>query len=168
MSLAKGPFELEWNGNTLAGIESVDVTYDVSSNDIESVQGVTYTLFGAHKATVEITLLETDIASLAAVLPQYYVANGGTLSTGETVVSAAGAIDVVPGGCEAGAETASLIVTSCGNPGQVFRMVNATTEISGVALEDNVRKVSVTFTGAPTVGQSTIQFYAEGAVAGVS
>lgn len=168
MATVKGPFTLEWNDDTLVGVESIDTTYDVASTDRESVQGVTYTIYGAHKATVEIPLLESDVPSLAVVLPQYYVANGGTLSTGETVVSTDGAIDVVPGGCEVGQEASSLLITSCGNPGQVFRLVNATSEISGVSHDDGLRVVSVIFTGTPEPGQATIQFFKEGTVAGVS
>lgn len=168
MSLAKGPFDLSWGSTTLAGVESLDVNYEVASEEKSTVQGTTYTLFGAHKASVEITLLDTDVASLAAVLPQYKVNNSATLSTGETVSNTAGAIDIVPGGCDTVATTKSLIVTSCGTPGQVFRLVNASTEISGVDIDSVLRTVKVKFTGNPTVGEATIQFYQEGAVAGVS
>jgi hypothetical protein len=167
-TLVKGPFELEYNSTILSGIEAVGFTYSVKSTEFESVQGQTYTAFGAHKAEAEITLLETDVASIAAVLPQYHVANGATLSSGEVVSSPAGAIDLVPGGCDATAPTASLIITSCGNPGQVLRMLNASAEISGVEIDSTVRKVKVKFTGQPVGGEATIQFFAEGAVAGIS
>lgn len=163
--LAKGPFDLTWSASTLAGIENVAVSYGVKEDSLESVQGLTYTVFGAHKAGVEITLLETDIPSLSAVLPQYHVANGGLLSTGETVADPDGAIDIVPG-----AESAahSLIITSAGNPGQVVRLLLATTEISGIEVTGTIRKVKIKFTGTPDQGKATIQFFKEGSVANVS
>ena len=41
-----------------------------------------YGLDGSYKASRYMPL-ETDIAALAVVLPQYHVVNGGVLSTGE-------------------------------------------------------------------------------------
>jgi hypothetical protein len=168
MALAKGPFDVQWGSTLLAGVESLDVSYDVASEEKSTIQGTTYTLYGAHKVTVEITLLDTDVPSLKAVLPQYGVNNGATLSTGETVSNVAGAIDLVPGGCTSVAPMKSLIVTSCGAPGEVFRVVDASTEISGIDIDSVLRTVKVKFTGNAPTGQATVQFYGEGAVAGVS
>jgi hypothetical protein len=163
--LAKGPFELQWNNGVLAGIETVAVTYTVKEDDLESVQGNTYTVFGAHKAGVEITLLETDVPSLAIVLSQYYVPMGGVLSTGETVTDVDGAIDIVPG---QESDPHSLIITSAGNPGQVVRLLEATTEISGMDITGTLRTLKVKFTGTPDQGKATMQFFKEGAIAVVS
>lgn len=167
MALVKGPFDLQWGSDTLAGIEALDVTYEVSSDDLETIQGNTYTIFGGHKVSAEATFLESDVASLAVVLPQYFVANAGTLSTGETVSDPAGAIDIVPGGV-ASPETHGLIITGAGSPGQVARIVNASTEISGFEIDKTIRKVKVKFSGEAGVDQATLQFFKEGAVSGVS
>lgn len=165
MSLVRGPFDLAYGANVLAGVESLDVSYDVASDDFETLQGQTYEVSGAHKVTVTATFLETDVASLSAVLPQYFVANGGTLSTGETVNDADGAIDLVPGGCDAEVTTTDLVITSCGNPGNVLRIPDCTTEIDSIEV-DKVRKVSVKFKGESTA--ATVQMFEEGAVTIVS
>jgi hypothetical protein len=166
--LIKGPFDLQWGGNVLAGIDSVSASYKVNSTDYETVQGNDYTVYGSHKATIEIELIETDIASIAAVLPQYFVANGGTLSTGETVTDVNGAIDIVPGGLIT-PPAHGLIINSSGSPAQVARLVNATTEISAFDIDGSkLRRLKVMFTGTPATNEATMQFFKSGAISGVS
>lgn len=166
MSLVKGPFDLAYGANVLAGVESIDVSYDVDTDDYDTIQGRRYTVSGGHLVTVTATFLESDVQSLRYVLPQYYVANGGTLSTGETVSSAGGAIDVVPGGCATATTTTDLVITSCGNPGHVLRIVDCSTEIDGIDVDNKRRTVTVAFRGESTAG--TVQMFAEGAVTIVS
>lgn len=168
MSLVKGPFDLQWGSNLLAGINSVKTTYKVNSSNYETVQGNDYTVYGSHLATIEIELIETDIASLAAALPQYFVANGGTLSTGEIVTDVNGAIDIVPGGLIT-PPAHGLIITSSGSPSQIARLVNATSEISAVDIDGaKLRRVSVIFTGSPASNEATMQFFKSGAISGIS
>lgn len=160
MAIVKGPFQVKFGDAVLAGIDTLDFSYDVDSNDYDTVQGFSYTLYGAHRVSVTATFLESDVPALAAVLPQYYVANGGTLSTGETVSNADGAIDLVPGDLT-GAETTDVVITSAN--GHVLRLPDCTTEIAGMDLQnDQVRTVDVVFTGTSTA--STIQMFASGAV----
>jgi len=168
MALARGPFTIEWGDTLLGDIEEIDVEYDVDSEDYTSVQGRTYTIPGAHKATATITLLSTDIPALTAVLPQYKKNNGQVMSSGETVMDPNGAIDLVPGGCDSPTIYQGLIITSCGNPGQVFRMLNTRTEIAGVEFDDKIRKVQVQFIGEPDQTLATIQFFKEGALGSIS
>lgn len=164
MALVRGPFEAKYGVNVLADIEEVNLTYDIETNDHSSLQGRTFEVQGAHKVTLEVPFLESDVPSLAAVLPQHFVANGGTLSTGEVVNNAEGAIDVVPTQCAEDADTTDFILTSCN--GHVLRIVDVISEFGGVEIDGNVRKVTVRFTGASSAG--TIQMFKEGAVSIVS
>lgn len=166
MALVKGPFDVKYGVDVLAGIEELDVSYEVSTDDYETVQGHTYEVAGSHKVVVTATFLENDVASLAVVLPQYFVANGQTLSTGETVSSSAGAIDVVAGGCNASPTKTDVVITSCGNPGHVTRIPDCITEIDSIEIDSKVRKVLVKFKGESSA--ATVQFFAEGAVSIVS
>jgi len=165
MALVKGPFEIKYGVDVLAGIESIDLNYDINTDDFETVQGQNYQVVKSHQVSVTVVFLETDVDSLSVVLPQYFVANGGELSTGETVNDAAGAIDVVPGGCDYVATTTDVVITSCGNPGHVLRLPDCETEIEDIEI-DSVRKVSVTFRSRSTA--ATVQMFEEGAVSIVS
>jgi hypothetical protein len=163
MSLIPGPFEFKVGLDVITDIESIDFAYTVDSTDYDTVQGKKRTAFGTHKVEVTITLLDNDIPALAVALPQYFVANGGVLSTGETVNNADGAIDLVPGGCDVGAVTNDLVITSCGNPGQVLRIPDALAQIDGIEFDGgNARKVLVKFIGQSDA--ATVQFFKEGAV----
>ncbi len=167
-NLVKGPFELKWGDNVLTDVEEIEVEYDVDTEDYTTVQGRTYEFSGAHKVAVNLTLLGADVAALAAVLPQYHVNNGGVLSTGETVNEADGAMDIVPGGCDTTPVYKDLDIISCANPGKVYRVVNARTEIAGVEFDDKVRKVMVRFLGESDADEATVQFFEEGSISVVS
>lgn len=168
MALVRGPFDLKWGDNTLLNIEEVSVDYEQDSEDYTTVQHNTYELDGPIKASITITLLATDIAALSVVLPQYHVNNGGVMSTGETVSNANGAIDVVAQDCDAGDVYNDLDVISCGNPGDVFRLVNARTKLDSVEFDDKIRKIMVKFIGVPAQGDGVVQFFKEGTINVVS
>lgn len=168
MALARGPFTLDWNGAVLNGIEEIDVNYEVASQDYETMQGTTYTVAGNHKAGAEATFLETDVPSLAEVLPQYFKANGSTLSNGQTVSDAQGALDILPGGCSATEVISDLNITSCGNPGHVVRLHDVKTEFAGFEFDGPLRKVRVSFIGVPSGNEATVQFFRSGKLTGVS
>lgn len=164
--IIKGPFDLQYGANTLADVESIDFSYDVDSDDKTTVQGRSRTLYGAHKVSVTVKFLQSDVPSLAVALPQYHVANGGTLSTGETVTDPDGAIDLVPGGCDAASTQASLIISSCGSDGEILRVLDCATEIAGIDMDEKNRTVDVSFTGFSE--DATIQMFKKGAIANVS
>lgn len=168
MSLVRGPFELKWGDNVLADVESIDITHEVDSEDYETIQGKTYTIDGAFKVNVVITLLASDIAALAAVLPQHFVANGAVMSTGETVSNADGAIDVVAASCTTSTVKNPLDIISCGNPGLVLRVVDARTRLDGVEIDNKVQKVRVMFIGEAPGDEATIQFFKENSIHVVS
>ncbi len=160
MALVKGPWTLEWGINPILQVEEVEIDFSVDSEDYTTVQHQTYELDGSVKASVMLTLLATDIAALAVVLPQFHVANGGVMSSGETVTSVGGAIDYAAN-CDALTYN-DLDITSCADPGQVLRIKNARTKIDSISFDDKVRKVVVKFVGEAEPGDGTIQFFANG------
>ncbi len=167
-TLVRGPWDITWGGNTLTHIEEVEVEYEQDSEDYTTVQHQTFELDGPIKSSLNLTLLATDVAALAAVLPQYHVANGEVLSTGETVNNADGAIDVAAASCDESPVYHDLDIVSCGNPGQVFRLVNARTKLDSIEFDDKIRKVVVRFLGEPASGEANVQFFKEGTIAVVS
>ncbi len=169
MALVRGPFNVQWGGNTLLDISEISLDYSVNSNDYSTIDNRTYTIDGSITASVSLTLLASDVAALAAVLPQYHVPNGGQMSSGETVNNADGAIDVVAASCDQEAVYNDLDVIACGNPGQVFRLKNARTRIDSMEFADNaIRTVTVMFLGEPDQGVANVQFFKEGTISVVS
>ena len=168
MALVRGPFNITWGGNTLLNVEEISVDYEQDSEDYSTVQHQTYQVDGPIKASVTLTLLASDVPALAVVLPQYHVANGGTLSTGEKVSEANGAIDIKAAQCGTTPVYNDLDIVSCANPGHVFRLVNARTKLDSIEFDDKLRKVVVQFVGEPGSGEGNIQFFKNGTVAVVS
>ena len=161
MALVKGPFTLKWGSNTLTNVKEISTNYDVESSDFKTLDGRTFKIEGAHSASVEVTLLESDVAAIRTILPQYYVAKNAKLSTGETVNNEAGAIDIVAAKCDTTTTSYDLDIVSCN--GQVTRLVNARSALSSTEFEDNVvRTVTITFTAEPKAGQAALQFFGDG------
>lgn len=157
MSLVKGPFTLKWGENTLLDVSEIGFNYDVATNDYETVDGRTYTIDGAITCTVDVTLLATDTAALATVFPQYYVAEGEQMSTGE-VAPEGGAIDIVAASCDTSNTNYDLDIIAC--TGETTRLVNARTSLSSTEIADNaLRTVTVTFRGEPGQGEGILQFF---------
>ncbi len=160
--LVRGPFTVDWGNNTLTDVEEVSIEYEQDSEEYSTIQQRTYQVDGAIKVSATITLLASDIEALAAVLPQYYIEDGSVLSTGETVDSSVGAIDVL---ARCGGDVYNdLTIKSCGNPSQVLRLVNCRTKIDSIENDKTIRKVLVKFIGESEQGQAPIQFFEEGAV----
>lgn len=169
MALVRGPFDLKWGANTLVDVSEISLDFSQDTNDYTTIDNRRYTIDGAIDASVTVTFLGSDVAALAAVLPQYVVANGGTLSSGETVTDADGAIDVLAASCENDPVYNDLDVVSCGTNGQVFRLKNARTRIDSMEFADNaVRTVTVAFVGEPDAGVANIQFFKENGISIVS
>lgn len=169
MALVRGPFDLQWGSNTLRDVSEISVDYSQDSNDYTTVDNRRYTVDGPITASVTLTFLSTDTAALAAVLPQYHVANGETMSSGETVTDEDGAIDVVAASCDTNPVYNDLDIISCGTPGQVFRLKNARTKIDSIDIADNaVRTFGIMFVGEPEAGSGALQFFTEGTVSSAS
>ncbi len=169
MTLVKGPFDLRWGNNTLVDVSEISLDFSQDSNDYTTVDNRKYTVDGAISSSVALTFLASDVAALAVVLPQYYIAQGGTMSTGETVTSVDGAIDVVAASCDSDPVYNDLDVISCGANAQYFRLRNARTKIDSMEFVDNaVRTVTVTFVGEPEAGTANIQFFTENGINPVS
>ena len=166
--IVRGPFELKWGDNVITDVEEIDVEHTVDSEDYSTIQGRTIEIDGAYKSVVTLTLLASDIPTLSALFPQYFVANGQELSTGETVNHADGAIDVRAASCGDDIVYNNLDIISCGSPSNVLRLVNARTRMDGIELDDKVQKVMVKFIGESTRDEATMQFFREGTIAVVS
>lgn len=168
MALVRGPFNLKWGDNTLLNVEEISVEYEQDSEDYITVQHNTYEIDGPIKASATITLLASDVPALSVLLPQYHVLNGGVMSTGETVSEANGAIDINALDCDTAEVYNDLDIIACGNPGEVFRLVNARTKLDSVEFDDKLRKVMVKFIGEPAQDQGVVQFFKEGTISVVS
>ncbi len=166
--LIRGPFTIKWGDNTILDVEDVDVEHDVSSDDFETVQGKTYEIDGPYKVTATLTLLASDIPALAALLPQYFVANGSTMSTGETVDNADGAIDIKAAECDDAITYNNLDIISCANPSNVLRLVNTRSKIDGVEIDNKLQKVMVKLVGESDADEATMQMFIDGTINVVS
>lgn len=165
MALVKGPFNLKWGNNVLQDVESIDLSVEQESNDYTTVDGRKFTIKGAISASATVTLLASDAASLAPVLPQFARVAGDTMSSGETVAEGKVAIDVLAGDCTTESSTYDLDIESCGNPGEVLRLKACATSLSSMDLENNqVRTVEITFTGEPAQGIAAVQAFEKGAL----
>jgi len=168
MSLVRGPFSIKWGDNTITDVEEVAIDHEVTSDEFTTVQGTTLEIDGAYKVSATLTLLASDIPALSALLPQYFVANGGVMSTGETVNNATGAIDIKAASCDDSIVYNNLDITSCGNPGQVLRIVNARTRIEGIELDNVIKKVMIKFIGESASDEATVQIFKSGTISVVS
>lgn len=157
MALVKGPFNFKWGANSLNNVSEISVDYAVDTNDTTTLDGNKYTVQTGMSATVTLTLLDNDIASLATVLPQFYVPMNEELSTGETVTQTQGAIDVTAASCTTSDVYNQLDIYACGTNAQVLRLVRARTQIDSVDVSDGLRTIAVMFIGEPEAGQAVIQ-----------
>lgn len=166
--LVRGPFTLKWGDNVLNDVEEISIEHEISTDDLETLNGRTYEIDGAYKITATITLLATDLAALAILLPQHFVPNGQVMSTGETVSNAQGAIDVAPHDCDTSLIYNNLDIISCANPSQTTRIVNARTKIDGIDVDNKIQKVMVKFVGEAASDEATVQFFKSGSIHVVS
>lgn len=146
--IVKGPFSIKWGENPILDVTDLTFNYDVATNDYETIQGTTYTVDGAITASVELTLLKSDVEALRTIFPLYFVEKGQTLSTGE--VATEDTIDITAAACDTVDTQYNLDITSCA--GDITRLVNAKASLSGMEIADNsIRTVTVTFRGEPKV-----------------
>lgn len=158
MSLVKGPFNFKWGANQLNNIGEISVDFATETSDTNTLDGNKYMIETGRSATVTLTLLDNDIASLATVLPQFYVPMGGTLSTGETVTQTQGAIDITAASCTTSSVYNQLDIYACGSNAQVMRLVRARTQIDSIDIADGLRTVAVMFISEPQAGDAVVQF----------
>ncbi len=159
MGLVKGPFTVTWGQNSITDVEEMEFEYEVESNDYKTIDGRTFKVDGAIKASVGLTLLSTDIASLAVLLPQYFKRKDETLSTGERVTDEAGAIDFEAAKCGSSSQKYNLdIKTDCSK--ETLRLVNAKPSLTNIEYADNsVRKITITYNAEPEQGKAVMQFF---------
>jgi len=148
MSLVTGPFKVRWGSNTITNVEEIEFDYNRNSTDLDTIQGVSINVKGTIQVSVTLTLLSTDIASLAALLPQYFVPAGYPLSNGHIVECEDGAIDIEAATCGSTEVVNDLIIDDCTGEDCGRMTVRATTvDVEDIEFSDNVRKVMVTFRG---------------------
>lgn len=157
MSLVKGPFTLKWGSNVLNDVEEVDLSLETETNEITTVQGNKIIIKTGLSASATLTLLSTDIASLATVLPQYYVAKDANMKDGTQVKADEGAIDLAAASCESTTTKNNLDIKGCGANAPTIRLKDCSTEVDSADLGDGLLKVSITFTGEPESGKSVMQ-----------
>lgn len=168
MPIIRGPFTLSWGDNVIVDVEELDVEFIKDSEIFNTIQGRALEIDGNMQISATITLLAADIPALAAILPQHFVANGEVMSTGETVDSAEGAIDIVPRACDEDLVYNNLDIVACGNPGQVHRVVNARTVFVDPDFTEKLVKVQVKFIGEAEDGVALLQFFKENEIGIVS
>lgn len=152
--IVRGPYTLKWGSNVITDVTEIALNYDVATNDYETVQGRNYTFDGAITASVDLTLLASDVDTLRVIFPQYYVAKGETMSTGETVTADEGAIDIVAASCGTDDILYPLDIISCN--GEIFRLTNAKTSLSALNIDGvGARTVQVTFRGMPAASDES-------------
>lgn len=166
--LIKGPNTIKWGDNEIDNIEEVSVEYESASEEYETIQGKTYEIDGPQKVSASLTLLASDIPTLAALLPQNFVPNGSDLSTGETVNHAQGAIDVNAKDCDEDIIYNNFDIISCNNPSQVFRIVNARTRFDGYEVDNKIHKAMVKIIGEADSDEAAVQIFREGTINTVS
>ena len=150
MAIVKGPFNLIWGKNVLTDVESVDLSFETEGNDYTTMDGRSFSLQRAISASATISILASDAASLAPIIPQFAKMSGATMSSGEIVEYGAVAIDMLADSCEVSEDKYDLDIISCSDPTQVLRLKSCTTSVSGVTFENNqARVIEITFTGEP-------------------
>lgn len=157
MSLVKGIFTFKWGANTLNNVSEASFDYNVDESTTTTLDGNKHIVQTGMDSSITLTLLDNDIASLATVLPQYYVPMGGVLSTGETVTQAQGAIDIKAASCTTSEVYNQLDVYACGTNAQVARIPRCRTQIDSIDFADGLRTVAVKFVGVPLTGTAVVQ-----------
>ncbi len=168
MPIRKGPFTVEWGANNATDVESIDMNFQQDSQDFKTLQGRTVTMDGNKMVSATFTLLGPGIDLLASLLPQYFVANGEIMSTGETVTDLDGAIDVVPRACDEELIYNNFDITDCGNPSMVVRLVNTRTQLEGMDFSEILSKVTIKVIGEAAADEGVIQFFRSGGMAAAS
>lgn len=153
--IVRGPFTLTWGGNTLADIESIDLEYDVDTDDYKANSGQVYEINKSIKASIKLTFLATDLASISAVLPQHFKAEGEQLGDGTFVFDERGALDIKPDDCDTEYIYNDLEIAACSEPNESFKLLHARTVIDGFEI-GKIRKIVIKFVGEPGAGQSLI------------
>lgn len=155
--IVRAPFTLTYCDAELSCVEDISIDYEVDEQEFECVQGSNFVEQFNTTVEVELTFLETDVASLAAVLPQHFVPAGGTLGDGTVVQCPDGAIDIIAGGCTSSDEPCDLIITPCDDdPCGVTKIHDVVTSISDIDFGDKIRKITVKFSGRVPAGSSVL------------
>lgn len=156
MALVTGPFTIKYGSVEIQDVSELSWDYSSDSTQPTTIDGRTFDIPTTTSASVTITILGADIAALSEIFPQYAVAAGGTMSTGEKTTYDAFDLKAMSA-CGSTALEEDLEIVGCDT---TTRLVNARAKISSISYEDNVvQTVEVTFTGMPSQNQGIIQMY---------
>lgn len=157
--MIKGPFTLQWGDNIIDDVEEIDLDVEATANDYETNMGVHFEIDKTNKAICTLTLLGSDLPIIEALLPQHFVPQGGTMSTGEVVSEEQGAFDWVPRKCNPSTVYHPLDIVSCSNQQQRTRLVNCRTKLAGYDITSKLQKIMIKFIGEPAPNQGVIQMF---------
>jgi hypothetical protein len=148
LEIGTGPWAVKFNGETLQGIEAADVSLEQDTVDIETLEGTKTTKTRMRSAEVVITAVDTGIDNLKKILPDNWIADATQIEgqpVGVVVSSTKGAIVYGKPTCGEAQLTAPLQLVPCGNPDEhTITLFDGVAEITGVSLDDGVKKVEVT------------------------
>ena len=169
-AVTRGSWAVYWGANNIGTYAPEEATIELNPEQEEYSAITGENIYGAklYKPAVTLMMLKTDVASLKVMLPQYTVADNGTLSTGETVTGDNGAVDVVQGGCTTTVTPTDLVFISCGAPGVEVRLPDMVPNLEEVTLDQNIMKVSIIFTAQHAATIAQLQFLDEGGTTIVS
>lgn len=148
----RGPYHLYYGGTDVSDVSDLSFDYSPDTQEYTNLLGNKRKITTGASASVSAKVLRSDIPTLAAMLPQYFVAMGEVLSSGETVTNTEGAIDVDLASCSAITFTDDLLIVDCTGT-QAMRYRNVETRIDGQDNNDNALLTwTVVFEASPQSG----------------
>ena len=162
MALVRGPFNLKWGEDSILDVESIEIDFEIASEEYISNRGVTFELDRSVKVSVVLTLLATDIGALAIVLPQNNIPQGSDLNPGEAIADEEGAFQFLMPALDDQIVYNDLEITPCSDNPQVLRIRNARSKLDGIENDGKVQKVRVKFLGEAGADQAAVQMFRTG------
>lgn len=154
------PYEVTYGANTVKNISELTVNMDRERETVPYLDGGMGRFNGNWDVSVDITIAKDDIDVLAALVPQYHVAQNEEMSTGEIVTGEDGAIDVNTTDCDTDEVTQFLEIKACN--GRVLRIVDATSDINTSTFNQNYGTTTVSFFGRAEGGRGAVQYFQAG------
>lgn len=154
------PYDVTYGANTVKNITELTVNMDRERETVPYLDGGMGRFNGNWDVSVDITVAKDDVDVLAALVPQYHVAENEKMSTGETVTSENGAIDVNTADCDTDEVVQHLEIKACN--GRVLRIVDASSDISTSTLNENYGTTTITFFGRAEGGRGAVQYFTAG------
>lgn len=156
------PYEVTYGANVVKNITELTLNQERERETVQYLDGGTGRYNGNWDISVDITVAKDDIDTLAVLVPQYHVADGETMSTGEVVDNEDGAIDVSTANCDTDEVTQHLEIKACN--GRVLRIVDASSDLNTSTFNQNYGTTTVTFYGRAEGGRAAVQYFKAGSL----